>query len=271
MERDLKAESQVKDFYDSAGWSATGTGASTDAALWEDLREAAAPYVSACRRRILSVIPAQGEKILDAASGPIQYPEYLEYSSGYAKRVCVDISEKALAQAQERLGSRGEYRKASILELPFPDNTFDCSLSLHTIYHIDREQQAGAVRQLLRVTKPGQPLVVIYANPDRIALRIKRWLMGAPKGSPADGIIYYFAHPLAWWRQFSDVSEVEILPWRSLTAKDSRRLIPNNILGRALFAGVFAWEKWAPRWATNWGAYPMIVLTKKRAAYLAEP
>ena len=60
-----------------------------------------------------------------------------------------------LQRARHRLGDRGEYILANLLDLPFDDSAFDCAISLHTIYHIDKEDQEGAVRELLRVTKSG--------------------------------------------------------------------------------------------------------------------
>jgi SAM-dependent methyltransferase len=264
MQRDLQAENKVRNFYDGQGWSKTDEGVSVDAALWEDLRPAAEFYVTACRRKLLARIPASGKRILDAASGPIQYPEYLEYSKGYEKRYCVDISESALKQAQEKLGDRGEYFRSSILELPFEDSFFDATISLHTIYHIDRDQQAAAVRQLIRVTREDSPVIIIYANPDRLFAMLKRWIKGAgPAASSDKDHLYYFAHPLSWWKQFKNECEVTILPWRSLTAKDSHRLVPNNIFGRILFRSILAIENWLPKLAARWGAYPLIVLTKK--------
>ena len=101
------AEAKVKGFYDEVGW-AQDDGHSVDADLWEDLRPVASRYVSHCRLRILEYLPpAGGERILDAASGPVQYPEYLLYSRFFARRFCVDISDKALEQARQRLGDHG--------------------------------------------------------------------------------------------------------------------------------------------------------------------
>jgi ubiquinone/menaquinone biosynthesis C-methylase UbiE len=151
---------------------------------------------------------------------------------------------------------------ASILELPLADKSIDAGVSLHTIYHIDKDLQEAAVRQLLRVMKPGSPLVVIYANPQRIFSRLKR-LITRRKPDPHAGPIYYFAHPTDWWQRFSDTASVEIYPWRSLAAQDSRFIIPNNFLGRWMLALIFRWERAFPVWALNWGAYPMIVLKRK--------
>lgn len=255
-------EDQVRDFYDSAGWRAEAGGETyADAQLWEDLRPCAAEYVSACRRKVLEHLPVSGDRILDAGSGPIQYPEYLEYSAGFTKRVCVDLSQLALDEARNKLGDRGEYVRASLLELPFPADCFDAAVSLHTIYHIEADRQEAAVRELLRVLKPGAPAVVVYANPNRLAARLKALVRR--KRTAGDGPIYFFAHPLSWWKRFSDEATVAIAPWRSLNANESRRLIPDNALGVRVFRALLAFERAFPRWATWAGCYPMIVLTKR--------
>lgn len=257
-----KTEQSLESFYDKKGWKKDAAGHSTDAALWEDLRPCAEEYVSACRLRLMQFIPDKGDKILDAASGPIQYDEYLQYSKNFRLRTCVDISASALEQAKARLGEKGEYVKASLLELPFGDSEFDAALSLHTIYHIEKNAQAKAVRELLRVTKPGAPVIVVYANPDKLLSRVKRLVK--PPHDPESGTIYYHAHPLSWWSQFSDTADVRIHAWRSLTAQDARRFIPGNALGKWLYGGVFALETMFDGHAAKWGAYPVIVL-KKRA------
>jgi SAM-dependent methyltransferase len=257
-------EDQVRDFYDRAGWQAEAADGYTDARLWEDLRPCAAEYVSACRRKVLGFLPPSGELILDAGSGPIQYPEYLEYSSAFAKRVCVDISQRALDEARAKLGDRGDYVRASLLDLPFPDDHFDAAISLHTIYHIESDRQERAVRELLRVLKPGTRAIVVYANPDRLAGRLKRLVRG--EKSPDAGPIYFSAHPLSWWKRFSDEATIETVPWRSLNANESRMLIPDNSMGTAAFRAVLRFERSFPAQATRWGCYPMIVLTKTRRA-----
>jgi ubiquinone/menaquinone biosynthesis C-methylase UbiE len=260
----MAIEDRVRDFYDHRGWQADTTGPGAvygDAQLWEDLRPCAAEYVSACRRKVLEFLPPSGERILDAGSGPIQYPEYLEYSSGFAKRVCVDLSQRALDEARTKLGDRGEYVSASLLELPFPDDHFDAAVSLHTIYHIDKDQQEDAVRELLRVLKPGALAVVVYSNPDRLAARLKALVRR--RRSPDSGPIYFFAHPLSWWQRFSDEAAIEIVPWRSLNANESRRLIPDNALGARMFRALLSFENAFPRWAVWAGCYPMIILTKR--------
>lgn len=254
-----KTEEQLRNFYDSDGWVADENGQSKDAALWEDLRDSADSYIRGCRKRITAYLPKSGNFILDAASGPIQYPEYLDYSKNFNKRYCVDISQLALDQAKKKLGEKGEYVKASLLDLPFEKNFFDASLSLHTIYHIDASEQEQAVRELIRVTKPGAPIIIIYANPNRPTHLLKKFL----KPSQNQGPIYYFAHPLAWWKRFEDQTNLQIFSWRMLTANLSKRLIPDNSFGRALFSGIFSFEEKFSTLAVHLGAYPMIILKKR--------
>jgi ubiquinone/menaquinone biosynthesis C-methylase UbiE len=259
-------EESLRAFYDQEGWKNDGE-KSRDAALWEDTRACARDYVSGCRLRLLDHMPRHGGVLLDAASGPLQYPEYLRFSEGYGKRVCVDLSAEALRQAEAKLGPRGEYVKCSILDLPFRNDFADATLSLHTIYHIERGAQEAAVRQLLRVTKPGQPLLVVYANPDRLSSRLARFarsLKGLFKGKAEEGKgeVYYHAHPLAWWMRFSDEATVDIVTWRTLTAKVSRLLIPDNAVGAFLFRTLLWLEGVFPRAMLPLAAYPLIILRK---------
>lgn len=254
-----KTENQLREFYDTHGWKADEAGYNQDAALWEDLRKPAADYVKACRLRIMNHLPKSGEFILDAASGPIQYPEYLEYSKNFKKRYCVDISKVALEKAKKNLGEKGEYIEASLLDLPFESNFFDASLSLHTIYHIEAAQQERAVNELLRVTKVGAPIIIIYANPDRPTHKLKSLLRPQKEAGP----IYYHAHSLSWWKRFESQASVEIFNWRTLTANLSKKLIPNSSVGKMIFDGIFRLEEAFPSLAVALGAYPMIVLRKR--------
>jgi hypothetical protein len=75
--------------------------------------------------------------------------------------------------------------------------------------------------------------------------------------------IYFFAHPLSWWKRFSDEAAVALAPWRSLNANESRRLIPDNALGARMFRLVLGFERAFPSWVTWAGCYPLIVLTKR--------
>ena len=85
-----KPDDIVSRFYTTNGWDKVN-GNTTCAILFEDLRSVAAEYVSKCRLRPLKYIPTSGDNIIDMASGPIQYREYLDYSYGFKKDIALTI------------------------------------------------------------------------------------------------------------------------------------------------------------------------------------
>jgi len=263
------AEEKVSKFYNEAGWESEKD-ITEDARRWEDLRENAKDYVSKCRLRILRHIPAKGENMLDMASGPIQYDEYLEFSRNFNKRYCIDLSSKALVDAKKRIGDHGVFLCGSFFNIDLDENFFDCSISLHTIYHMDKNSQEEAVRKLVSVTRPGKPVIIIYGNPDafkeylpgRLFKRLKRKIKPKTK-TESDSDLYYYAHPVSWWKCFEDIAEVNILPWRSFNSKDQKKLIPDNQFGKLLFKILFYLEDEFPGFFSRKSQYPMIVLTKR--------
>ena len=264
-----EAEARVAEFYGSVGWE-TEDEITEDARRWEDLREHAASYVSRCRLRVARHVPERGRCLLDMASGPIQYPEYREYSRNFDKRYCVDLSAKALAAAKKRIGDHGVFLRGSFFDLDLEDDFFDCAVSLHTIYHIDRDRQEEAVRKMLRVTKPGKPVIIVYSNPHTIidGFGVPRRLRQAigrivRRHKKVESGVYFHAHPLRWWRRFSDDADVKIRPWRAFAAHHQRRLFPDSPFGERMLAALFRMEDRLPWMFVSFFQYPMIVLVKR--------
>lgn len=265
-----RSDKNVSSFYNGIGWESDGS-TTGDARMFEDLRTCAAEYISKCRLRVLNHIPEDGDNILDMASGPIQYREYLEYSKNFKKRYCVDLSARALADAEKRIGAHGEYCHGDFLDMDFQENFFDCSISLHTIFHIDKNTQEAAVRKLLEITKPNAPVIIVYSNPDTLVhrlvsfgRRLRRMFMSGPETEAKTDIgLYYHAHPLSWWQRFKDVAEIEIEFWRSFDSSHQKKLIPNNQLGKTILSQLFKLESRFPRFFVKHFQYPMFILRKK--------
>ncbi len=173
----LRAEKKIlQDFYDSIGWQKERQEAASfvDALKWEDLRPVASEYIHNCHLRVNRYIQNKGRYLLDAGSGPIQYPEYLSYSDGYDYRICIDISFLALKEAQKKLGDKGIYILGDITNIPLQDNTVDGAVSLHVIYHIPKDEQISALREIHRVLKPGSSAAIVYSWPN--SQMLKWWL-----------------------------------------------------------------------------------------------
>ena len=130
-DRDIKR--QVREFYDRVGWKEISDGLYQNA-RYEDLRPVTQEYIHRCHLRVAKHLSANGRLFLDAGSGPIQYPEYVEYSRGFQKRICADISITALKAARERIGKSGAFVVSDISHLPFANKAFDAIASLHTIH-----------------------------------------------------------------------------------------------------------------------------------------
>lgn len=269
-----KAEENVSIFYNTVGWEIDGE-ITEDAKRYEDLREHAKEYVSKCRSRVMKHIPEGGINILDMASGPIQYKEYIDFSKNFKKRYCVDLSLEALNQAKKKIGDHGVFMHGSFFDIRLDENFFDCAISLHTIYHIDKDRQEETIRKLINVTKPGKPVIIVYGNPRtllsllRLPFRFLRKVRAKLKKPEIDKKqekgydLYYYTYPIKWWNRFSDAADVKILPWRSFDSHTQIKFIPDNKLGKKMFDILFNLENTFPNFFVKYFQYPMIILTKK--------
>jgi SAM-dependent methyltransferase len=68
----------------------------------------------------------------------------------------VELSDTSVRVARER--NVGEVLEGSVMEMPFDESSFDLTVSLDVIEHL--EDDVGALRELRRVTKPGGALLV---------------------------------------------------------------------------------------------------------------
>ena len=155
-----EVKEEVRQFYDEIGWQLVGADVYQNA-RYEDLRPVSRQYIHDCHLRVVQHLRPQGRYLLDAGSGPVQYPEYLEYSRNYQYRVCADISITALKEANRRLGERGLYVVADIAHLPFKPDAFEGVVSLHTIHHLPEEDRLSAYEELFRVLAPDSTAVVV--------------------------------------------------------------------------------------------------------------
>jgi SAM-dependent methyltransferase len=93
-------------------------------------------------------------RILDAGCGT---GHNLRHLSRFGRAVGVDLSDDALRFCRVRGAAAA---KASLLELPFPDATFDCVTSFDVLYHRWVADDHAAVAELARVLRPGGLLLV---------------------------------------------------------------------------------------------------------------
>lgn len=290
---------QVQEFYDQVGWQEIYDGSDGQIhyqnARYEDLRPVSHEYIHRCHLRVARHLKPSGRFLLDAGSGPIQYPEYLEYSKGYQRRVCADISILALQEARKRIGSHGLFVVSDVANLPFKPDVFDGVVSLHTIHHLPEGEHLEAYRELHRVLATESAGVIVNGWPDsrlmsffdpliRLSIRLrgiarriakkgnptaqkKRRQRAAGKTQPEVGDpkgTFTNRHDVAWIQnEVGGLMPVEILVWRSVSVRFLRNLIYPALGGRLWLRLLFWLEEKYPHYFGENGQYPLIVIQKK--------
>lgn len=292
-EQDIKKD--VREFYDKVGWQKISEDRFQNAE-YEDLRPVSEEYIHRCHMRVKRHLAPEGRYLLDAGSGPVQYPEYVTYSEGYQARVCMDISIIALKAAREHLGSHGRYVVGDVAYLPFTSNTFDGIVSLHTIHHVPLDEKITAYEELYRVLNPGKsmvsvdgwtraPLMDLLAGFMDMMRRLRNkkehnqeHALGEPnqsgqgKGESSPETETSQAKPSGTFVQKLDaqwlISALEdrmpyqILVWRSVSVNFLRSVIHADWGGRFWLKVIYRLEEWFPQLLGRIGQYPLVVIEK---------
>jgi SAM-dependent methyltransferase len=281
----VNTKTQVQEFYNQVGWQEVGDGVYQNA-TYEDLRPVSRQYIHDCHLRVLRHLKPQGRLLLDAGSGPIQYPEYLEYSKNYQHRVCLDISSVALQEARKRIGDaaaggHGLFVAADIANLPFKPGVFDSAVSLHAIHHLPFDEHLRAYQELYRVLAPTStavivngwdlpPLTVFLNFWIQLAEKLRRISPPSPPGRGARGEgsprgTYVRKHTPAWLkREVGAAMPVEIWCWRSVSVRFLRTFIHPRLGGRLKLRLLYWLEERLPHWFGENGQYPLIVIRKPK-------
>jgi SAM-dependent methyltransferase len=297
MNEEIEVKQQVRQFYDQVGWQLVGEDQYQNA-RYEDLRPVSREYLHRCHLRVGRQLNPKGRLLLDAGSGPVQYPEYLLYSAGYNQRVCADISLVALQAARQRIGEHGLFVVADVANLPFKPGVFDGMVSLHTIHHLPEHQHLQAYTELYRVMASGSTGVVVngwpasplmaLANPlIRLANRLRYYAgrltgkqrpaldpdksqkrrqpkldaNGDPKGT------FTNRHDVGWiYQEIGACMPVEIRVWRSVSVRFLRALVHPWLGGKYWLRLLYRLEERFPRYFGENGQYPLIVIRKPSPA-----
>ena len=288
---DQNVKQDVRKFYDDIGWKEIGEGVYQNA-RYEDLRPVSWEYIHKCHLRVGRYLSPTGKYLLDAGSGPIQYPEYLEYSQGYQARVCADISIVALAEARQRIGDRstggqGMFVVADLANLPFRHDTFDGVVTLHTIHHLPLKEHSQAYQEVHRVLSPSRTAVVVNGWQDSLLMRffvvpikwknrtrkrIKRTIDNLRSGQPASGHTipktrvkgtYVIKHDADWLKsEIGSIMQLDIFVWRSVSVRFLRGYIFPHLGGKWLLSKLYNLEERFPHFLGEHGQYPLIVIRK---------
>ena len=288
---DIEIKQQVRKFYNQVGWKMESDGFYQNA-RYEDLRPVSSEYIQKCHLRVNRHLKKDGKFLLDAGSGPIQYPAYLTYMEGFQYRLCMDISIVALQEARNRIGEKGLFVVADIANLPFDDNCFDGIVSLHTLHHLPITEQKKAYKDLYRVLGPQKNAVLVNGWTESKLMKRWSWFMklmerigssvlkmrnkkNKIKIEPTQSKIVekkitkkeptgtYIEKLTAQWlrKEFSNM-DIDILVWRSVSVRFLRAVFHQALGGKFWLKILFALEEKFPKYFGENGQYPLIVIHK---------
>jgi len=124
---------------------------------------------------LIKLLP-RNSKILDLGCGAgIPATKIL---AQYYKVVGVDISEKQIRLARKNV-PEAKFIKADMLEVDFPNNSFDAIVSLYAIIHISRQYHRKLLKKIWRMLKAGGYFLATMGVTDLKEAKEENWL-GAP-------------------------------------------------------------------------------------------
>jgi len=252
---EMQVKQQVRQFYDQVGWQEVGDGIYQNA-RFEDLRPVSREYIHNCHLRVGRHLSPEGKYFLDAGSGPIQYPEYLEYSNVFVV--------------------------ADVANLPFADQAFDGVVSLHTIHHLPSSEHRRAFLELFRVLAESRNAVVvngwesssisnIFVAPIKWGRRTRRRITrrlgkgSGEKAAPRNSAVSTFVnkHNANWLNEeVGKLMELDILVWRSVGVRFLKAYIHPQLGGGWLLRQLYWLEERYPHYMGEHGLYPLIILKK---------
>jgi ubiquinone/menaquinone biosynthesis C-methylase UbiE len=266
----------VQNFYNNRGWHTDDAGNYEDAVIFEDLRDISKDYLKKCHARVARFLNPGGKYMLDAASGALQYEDYLQYSENYKYRVCVDLSFQALNEVKRKLGQKAICVLCDMTRMPFKDSVMDGFVSLNTVYHIPKDEQATAIKELYRVLARNGKGVVVYdwykhsswmnfwLLPFRGALFIKnrianlfRKISGSRKENK---MLYFYAHNYEYFK--NNLPPFKLKVWRSVSVPFMKGYIHSWLFGKQILNWIYNKEEKEPEKCGLKGEYPMLVFEK---------
>jgi len=189
----------VKEYYNSIGWKKE-KGKYVDTLMFSS--DKGIKYKEACNRKLQRMI-GNSDLLLDVACGASPF------NSSAKKQLCIDFSITAVTEAKKNKPD-GLFVLGDITCLPLKDNTVSDSVSMHTIYHVDKDKQKTAIEELKRVTK--NKCYIVYnagkhaAIVNLITLPWQLWNWSEKRINPdSKRKLYFYAHSYKWLEQFGRI------------------------------------------------------------------
>ena len=241
----------VKCFYDSE-WKRNKDGVLKGKITHEDLSNLGQLYTKRNEARFVSLFGQEQERdqkfFIDVGSGA---QPRVEFGKNYSYHICLDFSLDGLIESRKLLGSRAICICGSILNMPIRDSMCDGLLASHVIYHIAKDLQVSAIKQLTRVLRPGGKMIILYSNPNSLEKLLIKGLKNVMRRNKTDvsdqSTFYSYAHSI---NSILDIllnecgnSSVDVKFLRMFSNRITGPLYNNSFLGPVGFMLIATVEK----------------------------
>jgi SAM-dependent methyltransferase len=167
---------------------------------------------------LLSLLEPTGGRLLDVGCGT---GAMLKAAAGRGFEVAgIDISDVAIGQARDRVAG-AELHVGVAESLPFAGGSFDAVSCVGSLEHV--ADPAAAVREMVRVARPGAQLLVIVPNSRYLMMpvvRLRQWLF-AGQSQPVE------RHATEQrWQQLLEASGIRV----GAVYKDNHAYVPTRPL-----------------------------------------
>jgi ubiquinone/menaquinone biosynthesis C-methylase UbiE len=133
-------------------------------------------YVRAtCRETLARLRNKPTDSVLDVGCGTGALLSQVSASYPQARLAGIDPSPEMLAIARERLASGIELQQGWAESIPYPDGSFDAVVSCNVFHYI--RDPLLALKDMLRVLRPGSTMVITDWCDDYLACRICDWYL----------------------------------------------------------------------------------------------
>jgi len=124
------------------------------------------PFIGNLYRRRVELCLAEcrgGERVLDVGFG--SGVNFLNLNGMYKEIHGLDLDSdvEAVASIFQKIGIQTHLKNGNVLDMPYPDGSFDTVLLISILEHIKPQEQTQAFEEIKRVLKPGGQ--VVYGVP----------------------------------------------------------------------------------------------------------
>lgn len=109
---------------------------------------------------ILGDLPAGPRAVLDAGSGSGNNLGWLTSAAAGGRVQAVDVATAAVQRLHERAPAGVDVLQASVVELPYADESFDLVASTDVLQHLTSKDADRAVLEMFRLLRPGGSVLV---------------------------------------------------------------------------------------------------------------